>query len=310
MGKVLIIGSSNIDMVAKVDHLPVPGETVGNAEYFQAFGGKGANQAVAASRSGGDTVFITAVGNDSGGRDAINNFKKEGLEISASKICKKTPTGTALIFVDKNAENCIVVAPGANREVSVDLIEQHEDIIAIADILVMQMEIPYESVKRACEIAKKHNTQIFLNPAPALSIDDNVLSMTDWLVLNEFESEIVSGLKISYSGIEKISESLYNKGVKNVIVTLGKKGCYVKTEALARYFSAYEVDAVDTTAAGDTFCGVFATCLTKGDSIIDAISFASASSAIAVTRRGAQPSIPRKEEVNAFLEKNNKTPKN
>lgn len=307
MGKVLVIGSSNIDMVAKVDHLPVPGETVGNAEYFQVFGGKGANQAVAASRSGGDTVFITAVGNDSGGRDTLNNFKKEGIEISASKISDNNPTGTALIFVDKNAENCIVVSPGANREVSVDSIEKHESIIAECDILVMQMEIPYESVKRACEIAKKHNTQILLNPAPAFPIDDEVLSITDWLILNESESEIISGLKISNSGIEKISQVIYDRGVKNVIVTLGKNGCYVKNKVMTKYLPAFKVDAVDTTAAGDTFCGTFATCLTKGYTLNNAILYASAAAAIAVTREGAQPSIPSIEEVNDFLSKNRET---
>ena len=304
MGKILIIGSSNIDIVAKVDHLPVPGETVGNAEYFQAFGGKGANQTVAAARSGGDTIFITAVGNDLAGRDALNNFKKEGIEISASKICDNTPTGTALIFVDKNAENCIVVAPGANREVSVDLIEKYENIIAEADILIMQMEISYESVKKACEIAKKNNTRILLNPAPACPIDDEVLSITDWLILNEFESEIVSGNKISDSGIEKISEFLYDKGVKNVIVTLGEKGCYVKNNVLTKYFPAYKVDAVNTTAAGDTFCGALATGLTKENSLTDSISYALASSAITVTREGAQPSIPGNDEVKSFLAKN------
>lgn len=302
MSKILVIGSSNTDLIAKVDHFPSAGETIEGKFFMQAMGGKGANQALAAHRSGGNVSFVTCLGDDVNGQNTLHYYKSEGLDVSSSFVVNNTPTGTAMIVVNKEGENFIVITPGANNLLSVKYVESIEEKIAGADIVVLQMEIPVETVQRVCELAIRHNTKVLLNVAPAHKLDDYLLSLVDFLIVNETEIEKVSGLSIEKLGQDKVMDSLLAKGAKTVILTLGKNGCYVKNDEVNERVPAFLVDVVDTTAAGDTFCGALVAHLSKGKELIHAIKYATAASAICVTRMGAQPSIPDEHEILQFLD--------
>lgn len=303
MKKILVIGSSNTDLITNVQRFPVAGETISGKAFMQAMGGKGANQAVAARRLGGNVMFVTCVGDDANGRNTLSYFKNEGLDISRALIVNDAPTGTAVILVNDEGENCIVVTPGANHELHPAHIVALEDEISKASMIVLQMEIPFETVKKAIELGAKHRTPVLLNVAPAHDIGIDLVKMIDILVVNELEIERVSGQSIAVFGEQGVIDQLLAMGARTVILTLGKKGCIVKNNNLNSYVPAFEVDAVDTTAAGDTFCGALVARISKGKDIIDAARFATAASAICVTRMGAQPSIPREEEVTKFLSK-------
>ena len=303
MSKILVIGSSNTDLIAKVERFPAAGETVEGKFFFQAMGGKGANQALAAHRLGGDVKFVTCLGNDANGQNILKYYQQEGLDVSASLIVKDIPTGTAMILVNEEGENCIVVTAGANHELSPDYIEKIEFEIATAFMVVLQMEIPFESVKKVCELANKYNTEILLNVAPAREIDADLLRMVDILVVNETEIEKVSRQTIASMGEEGVMDSLLSGGAKTVILTLGRSGCLVKNKKISRHIPAFQVDTVDSTAAGDTFCGSLAAQLSRGIDLTEALKFATAASAVCVTKMGAQPSIPTDAEVNQFLSK-------
>lgn len=303
MNKILVIGSSNTDLISKVQHFPSAGETIEGKLFFQAMGGKGANQAIAAHRTGGNVSFVTCLGNDIYGQDKLRYYKEEGLNVKSSFMVKDVPTGTAIILVNEEGENCIVITPGANNELSPEYIEKIEEEIATSSLIVLQMEIPLASVRRVCELATKYNTEVLLNVAPAREIDSTLISLVDILVVNETEIEKVSGKTIESLGEERIIDMLLEQGAKTVILTLGRNGCIVKNDKVFVHVPAYNVEAVDTTAAGDTFCGSLVAQLSKGKDLIDALKFASAASAICVTRMGAQPSIPTEAEVNQFLSK-------
>lgn len=304
MDKILVIGSSNTDLITTVKRLPGAGETIQGKFFFQAMGGKGANQALAAHRSGGNVSFITCLGSDSNGKNTLQYYKEEGLDVSSALIVDHVPSGTAVILVNDEGENCIVVTPGANHELSAEYIHTLEKAIAAARYVVLQMEIPLATVTKVCELAKKHDTQVVLNVAPAVEISKSLIEMSDILVLNESEIEIVSGSKIEEEGEHKIIDTLLSQGAKTVILTLGSKGCIVKSKDTNQHIPAFQVKAVDTTAAGDTFCGSLVARLSKGDSMIEAVKFATTAAAICVTRLGAQPSIPTEQEVYDF--QNNK----
>jgi len=304
--KIVVVGSSNIDMVALVDHLPAPGETVGNAKFIQANGGKGANQAVAAARLGGDVTFVTSLGNDHFAKALIEQFKNENIVTKYIIIDPVLSTGTALIFVSSNAENCIAVAPGANASLLPSRISFLESVISTANIVVMQAEIPYETIRQVAFLAKRNGVKVLLNPAPACAIDSDLMQVIDILVVNEIEAEYISGKSIENDTIETVALHLLNQGVKNVVITLGKQGVYLKTQDDFYEVPAFKVTAVDTTAAGDTFCGALAVACAKGKLNVEALQFASAAAAISVTRMGAQPSIPKLEEVVEFIKINNK----
>lgn len=302
--KILVIGSSNTDLIAKVKNFPVAGETIEGIAYMQAMGGKGANQAIAAHRLGGDVSFITCLGDDDNGHNTLKYYKKEGLDVSSSLIVKGVSSGTAMIFVDENGENCIVITPGANNLLTPDYIAKVENSIANSEIVVLQMEVPYNTVKTVCNLAKKHNKKVILNVAPACTLDKEILTNVDILVVNEVEAETISGKKINVIGNEAIIENLIGMGASTVLLTLGKGGCILKNKQLEIRKEAFEVEAMDTTGAGDTFCGALAARLSKGKDWDDVLTFASAASALCVTRMGAQPSVPTEKEVQLFLKQN------
>jgi ribokinase len=304
MKNIVVIGSSNTDLITKVKNFPAPGETIVGKEYMEAMGGKGANQAMAAHRLGGDVQFITCLGDDANGKNALAYYEEEGLDVSSSLIVNGISSGTAIIVVDESGENSIIITPGANNKLKPTYLSGIENIIKEADILVLQMEIPYETVKEACALAKKNQTQVILNVAPAMPIDKELLSNVDILVVNETEAETISGEKIEKIGEEGVVNSLIDMGVNTVVLTLGKNGCFYKNRKERMFFGAFEVDAVDTTAAGDTFCGALAAEIARGNSWEDTLIFASAAAANCITKMGAQPSIPKEDEVRAFLNKN------
>ena len=303
MSKILVVGSSNTDLIARVDRFPVAGETVEGKFFLQAMGGKGANQALAAHRLGGNVKFVTCLGNDANGKNTLKYYQHEGLDVSSSLIVKDAPTGTAMILVNEEGENCIVITPGANQALSAEYIENIEDEIATASMVVLQMEIPMSTVRKVCEIASRFNTQVLLNVAPARQVDVSLLKLVDILVVNETEIEKISGMSLATEGEDAVMESILSMGAGTVILTLGRKGCIIRNHHLHTHVQAFQVDAVDTTAAGDTFCGALVAQLSQGADLVEAVKFATASSAVCVMKLGAQPSIPTEKEVRAILRK-------
>jgi ribokinase len=301
MSKIVVIGSSNTDLTAKVKDFPKAGETIKGVSFFQAMGGKGANQALAAHRLGGDVKFITSLGKDTNGLNSLEYYKKEGLDASLSLLVDNVPSGVAMIWVNEKGENSIVIISGANEMFSSDYIHEIKKEILKADIIVLQMEIPYDTVKTVCDVAYEHNKQILLNVAPARKLDADIIKKIDILVVNETEAEIISGERIREIGERAIVDNLLALGAKSVVLTLGSKGCIMKNESEYHTIPAFNVKSVDSTGAGDTFCGALAVGVTEGKNWKDSLIFASAASAICVTRMGAQPSIPTKNEVYDFL---------
>ncbi len=300
MEKILVIGSSNTDLIATVKVFPAAGETITGKSFLQAMGGKGANQAVAAHKLGGKVKFITCLGKDANGQNTLNYYKEEGLDVSSSLIAD-VPSGTAIILVDEKGENCIVITPGANNMLSSEYILQVEEEISASDLVVLQMEIPYETVKTVCELAHRMKKRVMLNVAPARQLDADLIKKIDILVVNETEAETISGEKIEAIGIEAIVDALLAMGADTVVLTLGKKGCLFKNNEIAHFIPAFSVKTLDSTAAGDTFCGALAAEISRGRDWEEALKFATAASAICVTRMGAQPSIPTEKEVREFL---------
>jgi ribokinase len=290
-------------LIAKVDRLPSAGETIQGSFFLQAMGGKGANQALAAHRLGGDVKFVTCLGDDANGQNTLRYYEEEGLDVSASLIVGGVSTGTAMILVDRDGENVIVITPGANHELSPDYILKIEQEIADASLVVLQLEIPYETVKKVCQIAALHKTSVLLNAAPAREIDSELLGLVDILVVNETEIERISGHLIGSLGEEGVIDELLKRGPGTVILTLGRSGSIVKNSEVNKHIPAFQVEAVDTTAAGDTFCGALVAQISKGVDLVEAVKFATAASAICVTKMGAQPSIPTEKEIAVFLSK-------
>ena len=304
MSKIVVVGSSNTDLITTVKNFPAAGETIVGKSFLQAMGGKGANQAVAAHKLGGDVKFITCLGADANGQNTLKYFKEMGLDVSSTLLVEDAPSGTAIILVDENGENCIVVTPGSNNLLLPDYIHKIKNDIAACDMVLMQMEIPYNTIKTVCELARKFQKKIMLNVAPARRLDEEILKSIDILIVNEIEAEMVSGLKMDGTGKEAVVDKLLELGAKTVVLTLGKQGCLLKNSREFYSVPAFQVKAIDTTAAGDTFCGALAARLTRGEGWEKALKFAAAASAICVTRMGAQPSIPEEEMVNEFLHNN------
>ncbi|MDX1640188.1 MAG: ribokinase [Balneolaceae bacterium] len=304
MTKIIVLGSSNTDMIVKVPRIPAPGETILGGKFVQAAGGKGANQAVAAARSGGDVTFIANTGDDNFGKEAIEGFKKEGINTEYIFVDKKTPSGVALIFVDEDGENSIAVASGANGTLTPSQIRQIKDLSAGGDILLTQLETPLETVEEAIKIANENGVRVILNPAPAQPLDDDLLKRIDILTPNQSETELLTGISVEdEESAKKAASNLLSKGVKTVIVTLGSNGAFLMSKDIQKTIPGFNVKAKDTTAAGDTFNGALAVGLAEGKPIEKAIRWAHAAAAISVTRMGAQPSVPKQKEIREFLSK-------
>ncbi len=302
MNDIVVIGSSNIDMLMKMDHLPAKGETVTNAVFYQVFGGKGANQAVAAARSGGNVAFVNCVGEDAYAKPMVDNFKADG--INTEYVFRETgiSSGTALIMIGDQGDNYLSVAPGANYRLTPGYIDTVEELIRNARIMLLQYEILPETLAYAIQKAKKHNVKVMLNFAPARDMDLELLNNVSILVVNEVEAGFLTGLIVETdTEIEAAAEKLLNFGADTVVITLGSIGSYIARKGFRSKVPAFKVAAVDTTAAGDTYCGCLATALNEGKSLEKAVIFASAGAAISVTRMGAQPSAPYRKEIDEFL---------
>ena len=302
MKQILVIGSLNMDLVVKVEKLPKLGETILGETLYENPGGKGANQAVAAAKLGGNVSMIGKLGNDNYGEQLLLNLKNNNIKTEGIIRCSDI-TGTAVIEVDNDGNNSIVVIPGSNSKLSKEDLDSAAELLDKADIVILQQEIPMDTVEYALEQAAKRGKTTILNPAPAVEISDKILDATDFLILNETELEIVSG-KESIPETEYIDaiKELRNKGAKNIILTLGEKGGMYTEGEETREYKALKVKAVDTTAAGDSFIGAFALKLAQDASVSDALEFAVGVSALTVTRSGAQQSLPTQEELKLFLE--------
>lgn len=294
---ILVIGSSNTDMTVKTAKLPVPGETVLGGEFIMGAGGKGANQAVAAKRLGGDVAFVCKVGKDVFGDNAIKDYEKEGLETSLVMRSDK-PSGVALITVDENAENCIVVASGANNDISEADIDAIADQIRNASILLLQLEIPVPAVRRAVEIAHEAGVFTVLNPAPACELPEEIYKNISLIIPNRTEAATLTGVSVDDSAsLEKAVAVLRERGVEKVVVTVGSEGSLIFDGETSTLVPAIKVNAIDTTAAGDTFCAGICVGLSEGKTLKEAVEFATKASSVTVQRMGAQASIPFRNEL-------------
>ena len=296
MKKIVVIGSLNIDLVLSVEEFPKPGETINSLNYKEVPGGKGANQAAAASKLDAKVAMIGKVGADEHGEILLNTLDKYGVD--TKHIKKEGTTGKAFIHVNSEGENNIVLVPGANHKMTKEDIDTNLELIQESDLLILQMEIPIPVVEYALKIGKKLNKKIILNPAPAQKIDKNLLKNVHTLIPNESELEILTGLPVeSKEQIEEAAKSLIALGVNQVIVTLGSKGSLLVDKNTTQYVPALKVDAIDTTAAGDSFVGAYSSKLIEGYTAYDAAVFATKVAAITVTREGAQSSLPTIEDI-------------
>ncbi len=295
--KIVVIGSSNTDMTIRGKRLPVPGETVTGGTFYMGPGGKGANQAVAARRLGGDVTFICKVGRDLFGDNALAGYEREGIDVSHALRSDKA-SGTALILVDEHGENCISVASGANADLSPTDIESVADVIRSAGFLILQLETPVESVLRAAQIAAEAGVTVILNPAPAREVPRELFRYVSLMTPNQTETAFMSGLPVTdEQSLERAVEALHQYGVRDFVVTLGAKGALVYTDGKPILIPACKVKAVDATAAGDTFCGALCVALSEGSKLEEAARFATRAAALTVQRPGAQDAIPYRKEI-------------
>ena len=299
-GNLVVLGSINADHILNLNSFPTPGETVTGSHYQVAFGGKGANQAVAAGRSGANIAFIACTGDDDIGERVRKQLASDNIDIAPVSVISGEATGVALIFVNAEGENVIAIHAGANAALSPALVDAQHDRIAQASALLMQLESPIESVLAAAKIARRHNTTVALNPAPELP--DELLSLVDIITPNETEAEKLTGIRVENDeDAAKAALALHAKGIHTVLITLGSRGVWASVNGEGHRVPGFKVDAVDTIAAGDTFNGALITALLEETPLPEAIRFAHAAAAIAVTRKGAQPSVPWREEIEAFL---------
>ena len=305
MKKALVIGSLNMDMTVKVEELPKLGETIFGNDFYESCGGKGANQAVAVSKLGMKTEMIGMVGKDSQGEKLIQNLNKYGI-ISDNVIKSDELTGRAIITVDRKGDNNIIVIPGSNFKITKEHIQAKQDVIASSDVVILQNEIPSETVEFSLLKAKELGKITIFNPAPARKLSGEVFKNTDYLILNETEMEEIFEIKFNDEEYtEKISIKKKEYGIKNIILTLGDKGSILFSEDNnIKKYDVYKEKAVDTTAAGDSFIGAFTMKICESGNSDEAIKYATAVSAIVVTRQGAQDSIPTREEIEKFIEEN------
>lgn len=302
MSKIVVIGSSNTDLVVNTDRAPEGGETVLGNGFVVNHGGKGANQAVAVSRIGGTVSFISKVGNDTFGSQMRRHYEDEGMDVSYVFVDALAPSGVALIIVDGKAENRIVVAPGANGNLTEEDIDKAGLAVEKSEFVLLQLEIPMATVEYAVRMATSLGKKVIVNPAPACPLSEELLRDVYLITPNETEAGILTGITIvDNDSAIKAAEALLGLGVQNVVITLGEKGALVYNAEVSMFVPAYQVKAVDTTAAGDVFNGALAVALSEGRTLPDAARFACAASAISVTRMGAQNSVPSRDELDNFI---------
>ena len=297
MAKILVVGSINMDLVVRVPHSPLPGETVLGGDFETFPGGKGANQAVAAARKVGDVTMVGRVGQDDFGNTLIKALVDDQIRTTHVIKDPHEATGIAMISVAANGENSIVVASVANYEVSIQDINKTRELMREAEILLLQLECPLEAVTAAVDLARAYEVPVVLNPAPAQPLSQAILSQVAYLTPNESELKILSGEEDADQAVKK----LLSWGVKNLVVTLGAQGVRLISGEMDKHLPAYEITAVDTTAAGDAFNGALAVGLAEGLSLLEAVKYGMAAGALSTTKRGAQPSLPKREEVEDFL---------
>ncbi|MGA2017681.1 MAG: ribokinase [Opitutaceae bacterium] len=301
---VVVVGSSNTDMILRVARVPRPGETLLGGEFSTAPGGKGANQAVAAARAGGRVSFVARLGRDPLGDAALAGFRKEGMGLSRVVRDRGRPSGVALIFVGADGENSIGVAGGANQRLSPADVSAARGLISGARVLLVQLETPLRTVEAAARIARAAGVDVILNPAPARPLPSALLRNVSILTPNETEASVLTGVRVTgAASAARAARILMRRGVGTVIVTLGARGALVATRGGSQVIPGFKVRAVDTTAAGDVFNGALAVRLAENCPLGAAVRFAHAAAAISVTRRGAQPSIPARSEIDALLGK-------
>lgn len=299
MNKVTVVGSLNVDTTMKIKRMPLPGETISTLGKSSAAGGKGANQAVSAARSGAQTFFVGEVGKDSGGEMMLNDLRENSIDVSGIRENAQVGTGSAAILLDEHGQNSILVYGGANQQLSVDDVNAAKKQIMEADFVVAQFETPQAATLRAFELAKENGVTTILNPAPAQKIDPAVLKLTDLIIPNETESQALTGIIITDETSMLMSAAKFAQmGVRNLIITVGAKGAFYCTQDGYNFIPAFKVNAVDTTAAGDTFIGALASQLKPDMSNIEkALVYAQRASSLAVQKMGALPSIPTKQQV-------------
>lgn len=302
--KLLVIGSSNIDLIMRLPTFPQPGETLQSLDYQQAYGGKGANQALAAAKLSDSiyTQFLTCVGDDSVGQQVLQSLHAECVDTSLAQRVAGEATGTAMIWLSADGENSIAIAAAANAYLTPEYIDKQQLAISDADCLLLQLETPLEGIVEAIQCAKQHGKKIILNPAPAQPLPADVLPHIDIITPNETEAEILTGIKvIDNASAMAAADNLHQRGVQQVIITRGADGVFYSHKGSQINYPSFSVDVLDTTAAGDTFNGGLAAALLQGKSMENAIIFAQAAAALSVQKLGAQPSIPSLSQVNTFL---------
>lgn len=300
--RLTVLGSINVDYIMNIAQFPAPGETVIGKQYQTAFGGKGANQAVACGRSGADITFIACVGDDAIGAEILAQLQRDRIHTAAVSVVPEATTGVAMIFVNEDGENVIGISAGANAALTPEHFAPYKGLVEQSDALLMQLESPLETVIAAAQAAKNHQTRVILNPAPARELPDSLLKLVDVITPNETEAEKLTGISVSdETGAARAAQVLHDKGIGQVLITLGSRGVWLSVNGEGRRIPGFKVNAVDTIAAGDTFNGAYVTALLEGKPADEAVRFAHAAAAIAVTRRGAQPSVPWRREIDAFL---------
>lgn len=301
MSKIVVVGSSNTDMVVKTERFPEPGETILGGDFYMFPGGKGANQAVAAARAGGKVTFICCLGDDLFGQNALKGYAKEGIDVDSVKIVENEASGVALITVNGEGENEIVVASGTNSLLSQEHLEARMGTISDAPIFLTQLETPIETVAFLSARCRAKNQKLIINPAPAQALDDAILNGLFLITPNETETKILTGIEVTDdASLENAGSAFLEKGVQNVIVTLGSRGSFFMNATESFVVPTPKVKAVDTTAAGDVFNGVLTVCLAEGKGWKESMAFASKAAALAVTKMGAQDTAPTLEEINQF----------
>lgn len=301
MSKIIVIGSSNTDMVIKSDRLPGPGETILGGTFLMNPGGKGANQAVAAARLDAEVVFIARVGADIFGIQAIRGFERAGIDTDFVVVDPDEPSGVALIMVNASGENCISVASGSNMKLTPSDVDKAIGQIDAAAVLLMQLESPLRTVEHAAMLGRQRNKVVILNPAPAQPLPDSLLANLDIITPNESEAELLTGIKVdSPESAHAAAEALRSRGVGTVIITMGAQGACVLSGSFSGLVPTHKVKAVDTTAAGDTFNGALAVGLVNGMPVQEAVAFANKAAAVSVTRFGAQASCPTQKDLQSL----------